>query len=307
MKIDILTLFPEMFSPLEHSIVGKAREKGLLEINYHNFRENAEKARHVDDEPYGGGQGMLLRAQPIFDAFDAIEKKNPRVILLDPAGQTFDQAYAEELAQEEELIFICGHYEGYDERIKTLVTDEISLGDYVLTGGELAAMTMIDATVRLIPEVIGKESSHQDDSFSSGLLEYPQYTRPYEYRGMTVPDVLMSGHHENIRQWRLYQSLKKTLERRPDLLENYELSAEEEKMLEQIKLDIRRNFGLFPRKAVQGDNIIATAICILDSFCPIDIRELDPFTWNIDVTIVCISNPLGFLTGRVFLCRRSIL
>jgi len=222
MKIDILTLFPEMFSPLEHSIVGKAREKGLLEINYHNFRENAEKARHVDDEPYGGGQGMLLRAQPIFDAFDAIEKKNPRVILLDPAGRTFDQRYAEELAQEEELIFICGHYEGYDERIKSLVTDEISLGDYVLTGGELAAMTMIDATVRLIPEVIGKESSHQDDSFSSGLLEYPQYTRPYEYRGMTVPDVLMSGHHENIRQWRLYQSLKKTLERRPDLLEKYD-------------------------------------------------------------------------------------
>lgn len=132
MKIDILTLFPEMFSPLENSIVGKAREKGLLEINYHNFRENAEKARHVDDEPYDGGQGMLLRAQPIFDAFDAIEKKNPRVILLDPAGRTFDQRYAEELAQEEELNFICGHYEGYDERIKTLVADEISLGDYVL-------------------------------------------------------------------------------------------------------------------------------------------------------------------------------
>ena len=206
-----------------------------LDIQYHNFRENAEKARHVDDEPYGGGQGMLLRAQPIFDAFDAIEKKNPRVILLDPAGKQFDQAYAEDLAKEEELIFICGHYEGYDERIKTLVTDEISLGDYVLTGGELAAMTMIDATVRLIPEVIGKESSHQDDSFSSGLLEYPQYTRPYDYRGMVVPDVLMSGHHEKIRQWRLYESLKKTYERRPDLLEHYQLTAEEEKMLAEIK------------------------------------------------------------------------
>ena len=224
MKIDILTLFPEMFSPLEHSIVGKAREKGLLDIQYHNFREYAEKARHVDDEPYGGGQGMLLRAQPIFDAFDAIEKKNPRVILLDPAGKQFNQAYAEDLAQE-----------GYDERIKTLVTDEISLGDYVLTGGELAAMTMIDATVRLIPEVIGKESSHQDDSFSSGLLEYPQYTRPYDYRGMVVPDVLMSGHHEKIRQWRLYESLKKTYERRPDLLENYQLTSEEKKMLAEIK------------------------------------------------------------------------
>jgi len=170
MKIDILTLFPEMFSPLEHSIVGKATEKGLLEINYHNFRGNAEKARHVDDAPYGGGQGMLLRAQPIFDTIDKIDAKKPRVILLDPAGRKFDQSYAEELAQEDELIFICGHYEGYDERIKILVTDEISLGDFVLTGGELAAMTIVDATVRLIPNVLGKEASHQDDSFSSGLL-----------------------------------------------------------------------------------------------------------------------------------------
>ncbi|HFI0403977.1 TPA: tRNA (guanosine(37)-N1)-methyltransferase TrmD [Streptococcus suis] len=237
MKIDILTLFPEMFAPLEHSIVGKAREKGLLEVNYHNFREQAEKARHVDDEPYGGGQGMLLRAQPIFDTMDQIEQTNPRVILLDPAGRTFDQSYAEELAREDQLIFICGHYEGYDERIKTLVTDEISLGDYVLTGGELAAMTMIDATVRLIPEVIGKEASHTDDSFSSGLLEYPQYTRPYEYRGMVVPDVLMSGHHENIRKWRLEESLRKTYQRRPDLLENYNFTDEELAIFEKIKAE----------------------------------------------------------------------
>ncbi|BAQ24539.1 tRNA (guanosine(37)-N1)-methyltransferase TrmD [Streptococcus troglodytae] len=235
MKIDILTLFSEMFAPLEHSIVGKAQTKGLLEINYHNFRENAEKARHVDDEPYGGGQGMLLRAQPIFDTFDKIAAKKPRVILLDPAGQQFNQSYAEDLAQEGELIFICGHYEGYDERIKTLVTDEISLGDFILTGGELAAMTIIDATVRLIPEVIGKEASHQDDSFSSGLLEYPQYTRPYEYRGMQVPDVLLSGHHENIRLWRLEQSLRKTWERRPDLLEYYQFTQEEKQLLEKIK------------------------------------------------------------------------
>ncbi len=235
MKIDILTLFPEMFAPLEHSIVGKAKEKGLLEINYHNFRENAEKARHVDDEPYGGGQGMLLRAQPIFDTIEKIDAQKPRVILLDPAGRRFDQKLAEELAQEEELIFICGHYEGYDERIKTLVTDEVSLGDFVLTGGELAAMTMVDATVRLIPDVIGKEASHQDDSFSSGLLEYPQYTRPYDFRGMKVPDVLMSGHHENIRLWRLEQSLCKTLKRRPDLLENYHFSDEEKTIIEKIK------------------------------------------------------------------------
>ena len=239
MKIDILTLFPEMFAPLEHSIVGKAKEKGLLDIRYHNFREHAEKARHVDDEPYGGGQGMLLRAQPIFDTIEKIDAKNPRVILLDPAGRRFDQAFAEELAREEELIFICGHYEGYDERIKTLVTDEVSLGDFVLTGGELAAMTMVDATVRLIPEVIGKEASHQDDSFSSGLLEYPQYTRPYDFRGMTVPDVLMSGHHENIRKWRLYESLKKTYQRRPDLLENYAFSDEEKAILDQIKEELQ--------------------------------------------------------------------
>ena len=239
MKIDILTLFPEMFAPLEHSIVGKAKEKGLLDIRYHNFRENAEKARHVDDEPYGGGQGILLRAQPIFDTIEKIDAKNPRVILLDPAGRRFDQAFAEELAREEELIFICGHYEGYDERIKTLVTDEVSLGDFVLTGGELAAMTMVDATVRLIPEVIGKEASHQDDSFSSGLLEYPQYTRPYDFRGMTVPDVLMSGHHENIRKWRLYESLKKTYLRRPDLLENYAFSDEERAILDQIKEELQ--------------------------------------------------------------------
>ncbi|MDE7505740.1 tRNA (guanosine(37)-N1)-methyltransferase TrmD, partial [Streptococcus agalactiae] len=224
--------------PLEHSIVGKAKERGLLEINYHNFRENAEKSRHVDDEPYGGGQGMLLRAQPIFDTIDKIDAQKARVILLDPAGRTFDQDFAEELSKEDELIFICGHYEGYDERIKSLVTDEVSLGDFVLTGGELAAMTMVDATVRLIPEVIGKETSHQDDSFSSGLLEYPQYTRPYDYLGMTVPDVLMSGHHENIRKWRLEQSLRKTLERRPDLLENYAMTDEERLILEKIKTEI---------------------------------------------------------------------
>lgn len=238
MRIDILTLFPEMFAPLEHSIVGKAKEKGLVDIRYHNFRDYAEKARHVDDEPYGGGQGMLLRAQPIFDAMDSIQAKKPRVILLDPAGKAFDQPYAEELALEEELIFICGHYEGYDERIKMLVTDEISLGDFVLTGGELAAMTMIDATVRLIPNVLGKQASHQEDSFSSGLLEYPQYTRPYDYRGMKVPDVLMSGHHEHIRLWRMEQSLKKTYLRRPDLLETYDFSDEERRIFDSIKSEL---------------------------------------------------------------------
>ena len=240
MKIDILTLFPEMFAPLEHSILGKAKDKGLLEITYHNFREQAENARHVDDEPYGGGQGMLLRAQPIFAAVEQIAAVKPRIILLDPAGRSFDQAYAEELSREDELIFICGHYEGYDERIKSLVTDEISLGDFVLTGGELAAMAVIDATVRLLPDVLGKRVSHQDDSFSSGLLEYPQYTRPYDFRGQRVPDVLLSGHHEKIRLWRLEQSLRKTYERRPDLLEDCQLSDEAEELLKKIKNELDR-------------------------------------------------------------------
>jgi tRNA (guanine37-N1)-methyltransferase len=238
MRVDILTIFPEMFSALNQSMIGKAQERGLVEIYSHDFREYADnKQRHVDDMPYGGGQGMLLMAQPIFDCFADIPKsaeKPPRVILLDPAGIRFDQAKAEELSQEEQLIFICGHYEGFDERIKTLVTDEISLGDYVLTGGELAASVMIDATVRLIPEVLGREASHLDDSFSSGLLEYPQYTRPEDFRGMKVPEILMSGHHENIRKWRLSESLKKTLERRPDLLEGQVMNDEAQKILDSL-------------------------------------------------------------------------
>lgn len=238
MRVDILSIFPEMFAPLDQSIVGKAQEKGILELYTHDFREQAKnKQRHVDDMPYGGGQGMLLMPQPIFDTMDLIpqnEEKPARVILLDPAGNKFDQKMAEELAEEEQLIFICGHYEGYDERIKQLVTDEVSLGDFVLTGGEVAATVMIDAVVRLLPGVLGKAASHEDDSFSSGLLEYPQYTRPQEYRGMKVPEVLMSGHHENIRKWRLEESLKKTLARRPDLLEQYEMNEEEEKILQEL-------------------------------------------------------------------------
>lgn len=236
MRIDILTIFPDMFAPLNQSIVGKAQEKGLIEVHTHDFRENASnKQRHVDDMPYGGGQGMLLMPQPIFDTMDKIPHDDKaRVILLDPAGKKFDQKMAEELATEDQLIFLCGHYEGYDERIKTLVTDEISLGDFVLTGGEVAATVMIDAITRLIPGVLGKQASYEDDSFSSGLLEYPQYTRPEDFRGMKVPEVLMSGHHENIRKWRLRESLKKTMERRPDLLENYDLTDEEAKMIDDL-------------------------------------------------------------------------
>ena len=236
MQIDILTLFPEMFSNLEHSIVGRARKSGKIDINFHNFRDFAtNNQKHVDDMPYGGGQGMLLMPQPIFDTLDSFPHENARVLMMDPAGRTFDQAFAEELASEEQLVFLCGHYEGFDERIKTLVTDEVSLGDYVLTGGEVAASVMIDATVRLIPEVLGKKASHEDDSFSSGLLEYPQYTRPENFRGLSVPEVLMSGHHENIRKWRLTESLAKTLRLRPDLLDTYDFTDEVSDIVRQLK------------------------------------------------------------------------
>ena len=240
MKIDILSLFPEMFKgPLTQSIVGKAIEKQLLDVEVTDFRDyTTNKQRHVDDTPYGGGAGMLLQAQPIYDALDAIAAKNDglgKVILLDPVGRKFDQKVAEELSQEKHLTFICGHYEGYDERIRERVTDEISLGDFVLTGGELGAMVVIDATVRLLPDALGNRESALGDSFSMGLLEYPQYTRPADFRGMKVPEVLTSGNHQKIAEWRNKEALRRTYERRPDLLENYELSAQEEKWLREFK------------------------------------------------------------------------
>ena len=240
MKIDILSLFPEMFKgPLTQSIVGKAIEKQLLDVEVTDFRDyTTNKQRHVDDTPYGGGAGMLLQAQPIYDALDAIAAKNDglgKVILLDPVGRKFDQKVAEELSQEKHLTFICGHYEGYDERIRERVTDEISLGDFVLTGGELGAMVVIDATVRLLPDVLGNRESALGDSFSMGLLEYPQYTRPADFRGMKVPEVLTSGNHQKIAEWRNKEALRRTYERRPDLLENYELSAQEEKWVREFK------------------------------------------------------------------------
>ena len=240
MKIDILSLFPEMFKgPLTQSIVGKAIEKQLLDVEVTDFRDyTTNKQRHVDDTPYGGGAGMLLQAQPIYDALDAIAAKNDglgKVILLDPVGRKFDQKVAEELSQEKHLTFLCGHYEGYDERIRERVTDEISLGDFVLTGGELGAMVVIDATVRLLPDVLGNRESALGDSFSMGLLEYPQYTRPADFRGMKVPEVLTSGNHQKIAEWRNKEALRRTYERRPDLLENYELSAQEEKWLREFK------------------------------------------------------------------------
>lgn len=243
MRIDVLTLFPRMFEgPMGESIIGKARAKGLLEINVSNFREYSDnKHQTVDDYPYGGGAGMLLKVQPIYDNLKAIEETSPattkRVILLDPAGKPFDQKMAEEFSKEEHLIMICGHYEGYDERIRSLVTDEISLGDYVLTGGELGAMVMIDATVRLLPEVLGNEASAQTDSHSTGLLEHPQYTRPADFQGMKVPEVLMNGNHKLIEQWQLKESLRRTWQRRPDMLENFLLTEEMKKMLAEIKAE----------------------------------------------------------------------
>ncbi|OLS42084.1 tRNA (guanosine(37)-N1)-methyltransferase TrmD [Bacillus sp. MRMR6] len=242
MKIDVLTLFPEMFTGvLGQSILQKAAEKSAVSYNVVNFRDYADnKHQTVDDYPYGGGAGMVLKPQPIFDAVAALkakaESKNSRVILLCPQGKRYDQKTAEALAKEEHLIFICGHYEGYDERIREhVVTDEISIGDYVLTGGELGAMVVIDSVVRLLPEVLGNEESHMKDSFSTGLLEHPHYTRPADFRDLKVPEVLLSGNHKFIEEWRNKEALRRTLVRRPDLLEKIDLTSEQEKWLEEVK------------------------------------------------------------------------
>ncbi|WP_093060276.1 tRNA (guanosine(37)-N1)-methyltransferase TrmD [Psychrobacillus sp. OK028] len=241
MNIHILSLFPEMFSGVfNSSILKKAQEKNEVAINVVNFRDYAGNKHHqVDDYPYGGGAGMVLKPEPIFNAVEALppsQGKTRRIILLCPQGERFTQKKAEELAQEEELVFICGHYEGYDERIREhLVTDEISIGDFILTGGELAAMTVVDSVVRLLPNVLGNAESHEKDSFSTGLLEHPHYTRPVEFRGFKVPEVLMSGNHAAIEKWRKEQSLKRTLTRRPDLLEQIVLTSDEERLLKEIK------------------------------------------------------------------------
>src|SRR5699024_3820303 len=236
-----LTLFPEMIEPMfNSSILKRAQEKESISYNLVDFREYTEdKHKKVDDYPYGGGAGMVLTPQPIFDAVESISKQTktkPRVILMCPQGEKFTQGKAEELAKSEHLVFICGHYEGYDERIRDhLVTDEISIGDYILTGGELGAMVVIDSVTRLIPGVLVNKESATEDSFSTGLLEYPQYTRPENFRGMKVPEVLLSGHHSNIANWRLKESLQRTYERRPDLLELKELTKQEKIILKQIK------------------------------------------------------------------------
>ncbi|MFT8410283.1 MAG: tRNA (guanosine(37)-N1)-methyltransferase TrmD [Schleiferilactobacillus perolens] len=237
MRVDILTLFPDMFATLHQSLLGKALDRDLWSLNVVNFRDYThDKHQHVDDTPYGGGAGMLLKPGPIYEAMDALPKlPQRRVILLDPAGRQFNQQVADEWSQSDQLVFICGHYEGYDERIRALVTEEASLGDFVITGGELAAMTMIDATVRLLPGVLGNEDSPITDSFATGLLEYPQYTRPPEYRGMAVPEVLTNGDHGKIGRWRYKEALRRTLERRPDLLKTYPMDDLGRELLREIR------------------------------------------------------------------------
>ncbi|RIP33542.1 tRNA (guanosine(37)-N1)-methyltransferase TrmD [Staphylococcus gallinarum] len=245
MKIDYLTLFPEMFEGvLNHSILKRAQEKSMLQVNTVNFRNFAEnKHGQVDDYPFGGGQGMVLKPEPVFNAMNSIDKTDDtRVILMCPQGRPFNQDIAQELSEADHLVFICGHYEGYDERIRQhLVTDEISMGDYVLTGGELPAMVMTDAIVRLIPGVLGNQQSHVDDSFQDGLLEFPQYTRPRDYKGLGVPDVLLSGNHAHIDAWRHEQKLIRTYEKRPDLLESYELAKKDQEIIERYKKQLKND------------------------------------------------------------------
>ncbi|PYJ63332.1 MAG: tRNA (guanosine(37)-N1)-methyltransferase TrmD [Verrucomicrobia bacterium] len=222
MKIDVLTLFPAMFAgPLDESIVKRARAEGLLDLAIHNLRDYThDRHRTVDDKPFGGGPGMLLKPEPIFEAMEKLSREKTRLILLTPAGRKFNHSIARELARQEHLLLVCGSYEGFDERVReALANDELSIGDYVLTNGALPAMVIIDAVTRLLPGALGDDQSAHDESFSCGLLEYPQYTRPAEFRGMKVPEVLLSGNHAEIEKWRLEQAKQRTKERRRDLLE----------------------------------------------------------------------------------------
>ena len=235
MKINVLTLFPDMFTPLTTSMLGRGLDDGKWQLNLVNFRDfTTDIHHHVDDSPYGGGAGMVLQIMPIKKALDSIKNKG-KVIITAPQGKTFNQKMAQDWSQAENLTFICGHYEGFDQRVYDLADEIVSIGDYVLTGGELPTMSMIDATVRLIPGILGNDASPVEESFAHGLLEYPQYTRPENFQGMKVPAVLTSGNHQKIAQWRHKEALRATYLHRPDLLEQYALSAEEEKMMTEIK------------------------------------------------------------------------
>lgn len=236
MKFNVLTLFPEMFSALDESIIGRGKEKGLIDINLINIRDFS-KNRHkkVDDTPYGGGAGMVMEPTVVYDAYCFVKEPNAKVIYMSPQGKTLNQQMVQDLAKEENIILLCGHYEGIDQRvIDEIVDEEISIGDYVLTGGELPAMVLIDSVSRYVAGVL-KEDSIQEESFINGLLEYPQYTRPEIFLGKRVPEVLLSGHHENIKEWRRDQSIINTYLKRPDLLKEIELSDKEQKMLSEYK------------------------------------------------------------------------
>jgi len=236
MKIDILTLFPAMFtSPFDESIIERARSRNLVEINPINIRNYAlDKHQQVDDYPYGGGAGMVMKVDVLSRAIESVKDTNSWIIYLSPQGKRLDQENVARLAQQKHLVLLCGHYEGIDERVMGLVDEELSIGDYVLSGGEIAAMVVVDAVTRLIPGALGDENSSQEESFDDSLLEYPQYTRPRSYKGQEVPEVLLSGHHAQIRLWRKKLSLKRTLLKRPDLLLGREFDDEERKLLEQI-------------------------------------------------------------------------
>lgn len=244
MRIDILSLFPEMFEAvLYKSIIGRAVNNGLVQLKFHNIRDFTEnKNNRVDDYPYGGGLGMVMQCQPIFSAVEHVQNEignKPHIILMTPHGKPFDQQKAKELTQYDNIAIICGHYEGIDQRVTdALVDQEISLGDFVLTGGEIAAMAVTDAVCRLLPGVLKEDESHIIESFSSGLLEFPQYTRPPVFQGMEVPAILLTGHHENVDKWRRYEALKATYIKRPELLEKTELTKQDLKMLEQIKKEL---------------------------------------------------------------------
>lgn len=239
MRIDILTLFPEMFhGVLSSSILKRASDAGIMDFRIHNIRDySASKHRNTDDYSFGGGAGMVMMPQPIFDCLDAVlgDGDSARLICTTPRGKVLNQLIARELSAEKRLVILCGHYEGIDERAMSMFHDEVSVGDYVLTGGEIPAMTIIDCVSRLIPGVLGSEESAEDESFSYGLLEYPQYTRPAEYRGKRVPDVLLNGNHAAINKWRREQSLLMTLRRRPELLKTAGLSDKDRKFLEQFQ------------------------------------------------------------------------
>lgn len=236
MKFNVLTLFPEMFSALDESIIGRGKEKGLIDINLINIRDfSKNKHKKVDDTPYGGGAGMVMEPTVVYDAYCSVKEPNVKVIYMSPQGKTLNQQMVQDLAKEENIILLCGHYEGIDQRvIDEIVDEEISIGDYVLTGGELPAMVLIDSVSRYVEGVL-KEDSVQEESFTDGLLEYPQYTRPEVFLGKRVPEVLLSGHHENIKKWRRNQSIINTYLKRPDLLKEIKLSDKEQKMLSEYK------------------------------------------------------------------------